>query len=177
MKRAMASAAAVLLIAGCGGSAPPPSPTRAAKATTADGDGCPVTPRQRVNQQLGHAQGDGRVRYIGLPRGPVTRIALPFTPDSGFRHSAWGGQKVLWVFRDIEGVIEIRGRRLDAPGEVRFGRDRHPSDVLRLGWIGRDRRWASASAMTRVKGPGCYAYDISAPGVHETIVFRAAISG
>jgi hypothetical protein len=172
-RRVATVAAAALLIGGCGGSSPAPSPTRAAKTTTTHG--CPITPRQFVNGRLGSAQGDGRVRYIGLPRGRVTRIAPPYTPDSGFRHSAWGGQKVMFVFRHIEGVIEIRGHRLDGPGDVRFGHDRDPADVWRLGWINRSSRWGDGVGMVRLKGPGCYAYDITAPGVHETIVFRAAV--
>jgi hypothetical protein len=136
-----------------------------------------VTPRHFINEQYGYAAGNGKVAYIGLPRGRVTRIAAPYTPDSGFRHSAWGGQKAMWIFHDIEGVIEIRGHRLDAPGELRFGHDKVPADVWRLGWIDRTSRWGAGVGMVRLKGPGCYAYEITAPGVHETIVFRAAIWG
>jgi hypothetical protein len=47
--------------------------------------------------------------------------------------------------------------------------------VLRLGWLDGSSEWLSGSGMVRLKGPGCYAYDITAPGLHETIVFRAAI--
>jgi hypothetical protein len=167
-------AVTVLLIAGCGGSTPAASPTRAANATT---NGCPITHRHFVNDQYGYAAGDGKVAYIGLPRGPVTRIAPPHAPDSGFRHSAWGGQKAMFVFHDIEGVVEVRGHRLDAPGEVRFGHDRVPADVWRFGWLDGGGRWDAGTFMVRLQEAGCYAFDITAPGVHERIVFRAAIWG
>jgi hypothetical protein len=180
MNRALVSVAAAVLIGGCGGSSPAPAPTREAKATTTParlkpGKRCPITRRHFINQQFGYAAGDGKVAYIGLPRGPVTRIAPPYARDSGFRHSAWGGQKALWLLRDIEGVVEIRGHRLDAPGDVRFGQDEEPAEVLRLGWLDGSSAWQSGTGMVRLQGPGCYAYDISAPGVHETIVFRAVI--
>ena len=81
----------------------------------------------------------------------------------------------MWVFRGIEGVIEIRGHRLDAPGDVRFGHDDDPADVLRLGWMDGSSEWQDGIGMLRLKGPGCYAFDITAHGVHETIVFRAAV--
>jgi hypothetical protein len=167
-----------LLIGGCGEASAPPTPTRAAKATTTQlkpGQRCPVTPLQFVARGLGYAQGDGRVRYIGLPRGRATRITAPYTPDSGVRHSAWGAQKVMFVFRDIDGVIEVRGRRLDAPGDVRFSHGDVPADVWRMGWLDGSHTWQNGVVLVRLKGAGCYALDISAPGVRETIVFRAVI--
>jgi hypothetical protein len=75
--------------------------------------------------------------------------------------------------------VLIRGRQLGGPGAVGFGEGHVPYDELQLlapaqGAAiprGSGREWPT---FTRVKGPGCYAYQIDGTSFTEVIVFRAA---
>jgi hypothetical protein len=68
---------------------------------------------------------------------------------------------------------------LGGPGAVGFGEGHVPYDELQLlapaqGAAiprGSGREWPT---FTRVKGPGCYAYQIDGTSFTEVIVFRAA---
>lgn len=130
---------------------------------------CPVTPRHHVSPQFSVAAGSGPAFAAGLSRGSVLRIA----PPSQFNSRHWGGNKILWVRRPGgKGTLVVRGRRLDAPGKVRFNRGDVPPDHLDLAEP--DSGWGGYPSYTRVREPGCYEWEITGPGVHEVIVFRAA---
>lgn len=97
----------------------------------------------------------------------------PRTPVDG---TEWGFSKVLWVSSpDYDGPALIRGYQIDGTNELRFERGADPPAELRLpeeggsapaGW----RNWPSH---TRVRAPGCYAYQIDGLDFTEVIVFQA----
>ncbi len=91
-----------------------------------------------------------------------------------FVGSAWQGTRVTWVASGYQGPILIRGRELEGPHAVGFGEGHVPYDELQLdgGSYGSPPgQWLS---FTRVRGPGCYAYQIDGTSFSEVVVFRAS---
>ena len=90
----------------------------------------------------------------------------------------WTGQKVLWVASPkYRGPIFIRGHQLRGRWWLGFdGWNGRPYAEMRL-----DRPTANAGAewrefpsYTRVRAPGCYAYQIDGTTFSRIVVFRAA---
>jgi hypothetical protein len=112
--------------------------------------------------------------------GPVTPLQLGSGLGvSSFGGSAWLAARVTWaVSGAYTGPLLIRGGQLGDGGAVGFGEGRTPYDELQLLAAGRQapavasggRAWLS---FTRVRGPGCYAYQVDGIGFSEEIVFRA----
>ena len=118
----------------------------------------------------GPAWGPGPAYPVGLASGPALRYLDPLPRSSEFFGSAWFGNKVLW-FIDREtyrGPVLVRGRQLDGPNLLRFERGRIPPRELRLSATTREN-----PSYTRVRAPGCYAYQVDGLGFGYTIVFRA----
>jgi hypothetical protein len=97
---------------------------------------------------------------------------------SAFLGSAWKAARVQWVATgSYRGPVLIRGRRVDGSGAVGFGEGRTPDDELQLLAAGQHaprvpgggRSWLS---FTRVRAPGCYAYQIDGASFSEVIAFR-----
>ena len=121
--------------------------------------------------------GSGPVYPVGLASGTLT-----LAPAVNFGSKLWGGQKVLWfVLPSYSGPVLIRGGRLDPPGgDVRFERGNVPPKQLLLeratavpGGVSPPAGARYMPSYTRLKGPGCYAYQIDGATFSETIVFRA----
>lgn len=121
--------------------------------------------------------GPGPAFPVGLARG-VLRIA----PASAFHSRLWGGQKVLWfVLPSYTGPVLIRGARLDGKSLVRFEDGATPAKELLLsgsqtvipGGVVPPRDARYRPSLTRVQGPGCYAYQVDGTTFSTTIVFRA----
>jgi hypothetical protein len=128
----------------------------------AAGSACPVSQAHGVGPGLGA----GPAFPVGMASGTLT-----IAPAVNFGSRAWSGPKVLWlVLPSYTGPILIRGRRLDAKGDVRFDRgDVPPKELLIPASIGaRDR-----PSYTRVEGPGCYAYQVDGTSFSTIVVFRA----
>jgi hypothetical protein len=135
----------------------------------APGAPCPIShadatvdfARFGVARGLGH----GPAYPIGMPRGVL--VVVPASgADAG---SDWAGQKVLWFVRPrYGGRVLVRGRRLDGPGLVRFGRGSVPATELLIPAGTMER-----PSFTRVRASGCYAYQIDGTSFSRTIVFRA----
>ena len=115
------------------------------------------------------------------PVSPVFADILPLARTS-FAGSRWTGAKVLWVAAaTYAGPVLIRGRQLDGPRAVGFGRGAVPlreMQLLRPGARSADeptgyREWPS---YPRVPGPGCYGYQVDGTSFSTTIVFRASPS-
>jgi hypothetical protein len=98
----------------------------------------------------------------------------------------WGGQRVLWfVAPAYEGPVLIRGRRLDGRDPVRFERGDNPPAELRIG-AHESGRWPIGTttdagqryrrSYTRIRAPGCYAYQVDGTSFSYTIVFRAILT-
>jgi len=136
-------------------------------AHLAPGSACPVS---HVDRSVDFA-GYGVAAGIGSgPAYPIlSRAVLYLAPAANFNSRQWGGAKVLWfVVSRYDGPVLIRGRRLDGAGLVRFGRGALPSVELRMP-VGVKQR----PSFTRLRAPGCYAYQIDGTTFSRTIVFRA----
>jgi hypothetical protein len=121
----------------------------------------------------------------GLGKGPAYPIGLvggelQLAPAANFDSANWAGQKVLWfVLPSYRGPVLIRGARVDGPGRVRFERGDVPPLSLRItrsmtepgAPVSKDAR--NMPSYTRVRGPGCYAYQIDGTSFSRVVVFRA----
>jgi hypothetical protein len=130
----------------------------------------------------GSAWGPGPAYPWGLTHEggrPLLRFDYPPRPESGWAESGWGGTKVLWVIASsYHGPVLVRGRQLDGSDEVRFQNGRpgftretalRPPAELRL--TGPETR--ANPATTRVRAPGCYAYQVDGRRFSYLIVFEA----
>jgi hypothetical protein len=159
--------------------APPAPPASVWKAlhrplqlpTVAAGEPCPVS---ALDQSFDFGRygvvrgiGPGPAWPIGFDQpGSVLRFTYPPPPTSAFYGSEWSGNKVLWFTSpDAVGPFLIRGGRLDAPGELRFDEGTVPPTEMRL--------LAGRPSYTRVRAPGCYAYQVDGPQFSYPVVFRA----
>jgi hypothetical protein len=133
---------------------------------------CPVTPVRPTSRE--RAQGRGPVYPIG--GFPALPFVYPPDPDQLFFGSAWSGQKVLWrASTGNLGRVLIRGRQLDGAHQLRFGHALAPARELRLEQEGSrpPSGWWSWPTTTRVRAPGCYAWQVDGAGFSRVIVFRA----
>jgi hypothetical protein len=110
----------------------------------------------------------------------VRVLGSPSVTLSPFIGSAWKAARVTWVAAtSYPGPVLIRGRRLGGSDAVGFGEGRTPYDELQLlatgsgapAVPGEGRAWLS---FTRVRGPGCYAYQVDGASFSSVIVFRAS---
>ncbi len=140
----------------------------------APGQACPVGGAKVVSPAYAPALGDGPVYAV------VGAGILEFGYDGGFAGSEWGGAKVLWVSdATYRGPALVRGHQLDGPNEVRFQSGANPMAKLQLSqdaWASSPQEqpgWREWPSYTRLRAPGCYAYQVDGPGLSEVIVFRA----
>jgi hypothetical protein len=194
--RASAASLAIVLVAGCVGDSPAPTPTGAPNSTPAatahpseiarslrrpwqqpalkPGAPCPATTDvTRPDPALGPLFGDGPARPGLGPNAVLEYIA----PDgrSDWSDRTWGGQKLLWaVDPAAAGPVLVRGRRLDGPGAVAF-EDPVIAELL----IEADDReglgggWRDYPSYTRLRVPGCYAFQVDSASGTWSIVFTA----
>lgn len=137
------------------------------------GEACPLAQATGDLAQLGFvgtAWGSGPAYPVLAPDQPLLPYLDPVPRSSLFFGSAWFGQKTLWVIdrRSYRGPILVRGRQLDGPELLRFDRGRTPARELRIGAVEGQR-----GSFTRIRGPGCYAYQVDGLGFSYTIVFAA----
>ncbi|HET7037526.1 MAG TPA: hypothetical protein VFI42_17710 [Thermomicrobiaceae bacterium] len=90
----------------------------------------------------------------------------------------WYYIKVLWVASpDYQGPVLIRGHQIGGPNEMRFESGDDPPNELTFGAGGGGstpshfRNWPS---YTRLRAPGCYAYQVDGTDFSDVIVFKAA---
>ena len=146
----------------------------------APGTRCPVS---RIDRRIQFARRFG-VGTPGLGRGPAYPIGLPagnlrLAPAKNFGSRSWAGQKVLWlVLPSYRGPVLIRGARIDGRGLVRFQQGNVPPKQV---WIAvggtqaapgfsfpKGTRYLPSS--TRVREPGCYAYQIDGTTFSRVVV-------
>jgi hypothetical protein len=142
----------------------------------ASGSPCPVTPRRRVSRNFGLAQGAGPVYPIGGL--PALRFIYPVQPSQVYFPSEWSGNKVLWVARRYRSPVLIRGRQLDGPNELRFGLAHNPTREMRWTSVGGSSPggWQNRPSTTRLRAPGCYAWQVDGTTFSRVIVFRALLA-
>jgi hypothetical protein len=132
-----------------------------------------------------------------LKRGPVypvleesaPRIAALFNQPKIGQSKAVG---TIWLSRPTyDGPVLIRGGRLDRPGELGFGSRAEPRIELRLpagdwplGGVGASARrqamregWRATSVPTRIRAPGCYAFQVDGVGFSYVLAFGAQAYG
>jgi hypothetical protein len=125
--------------------------------------------------------GHGPAYPIGFAQpGSVLRYTYPPEPNQGWYGSRWSGQKVLWfVGPAYHGPVLIRGKQLDGPELLRFEVGDVPPTEMRIpvatsggnlpgGW--RDR-----PSYTRLRAPGCYAYQVDGTFFSYAVVFRTEV--
>jgi hypothetical protein len=92
---------------------------------------------------------------------------------------------VLWFIAPrYRGPVLIRGRRLDQPGRIRFDRGKVPPTEMRIskndrggyppGYKHVGQRYRPS--YTRLRAPGCYAYQIDGTTFSRVIVFQVELS-
>jgi hypothetical protein len=133
------------------------------------GNRCPVTRSHQVQPAFAEVLGDGP--------------AYPTDSAASWRHDyriegGWYYAKVLWVASlDHPGPFLVRGRQLDGRRELRFGEGPQPDPELLLpaGGTARsdDSDWFNWPSYTRLRGGGCYAYQVDAASGSQVIVFQA----
>jgi hypothetical protein len=145
------------------------------------GESCPVSRLRTVSPDFGPGLGDGPVYPVGFTERSVLLFEYPPHKRSVFAGSKWSGQKVLWISDPkYEGPILIRGRQLDGRNEVRFGHggDLKPRPELAFESgeaVGVAGDWWDFPSYTRLRAPGCYAYQVDGDGFSDVIVFRAVV--
>jgi hypothetical protein len=140
----------------------------------ASGSPCPTTPGRSLDPALVEVVGDGPV-YVALG----LEDTLYFAPAKNFGSQEWAGQKTIWAIQPgYAGPVLVRGRQLDGPNELRFGGGDVPSAELLFRAPGEARPdppngWTYEIDNTRVRAPGCYAYQLDGETFSEVVIFRA----
>jgi hypothetical protein len=110
--------------------------------------------------------------------GPVRPVGTTPLTAQPFIGSSWLAGRVTWsAAAGYQGPVLIRGRELGGSGAVGFGEGRTPYDELQLLESGQGapsvpgggRAWLS---FTRVRSPGCYAYQVDGTSFSSVIAFR-----
>jgi hypothetical protein len=122
--------------------------------------------------------------YAALLAGPPRIVLLSGVPAIG--GSSWRPVRTLWISRpSYGGPVLARGGRLDRPGGLGFGSRARPRRELRLpagSWpqsrTPPRRRgepppqgWRVAAVPTRIRAPGCYAFQVDGLGFSYVLAF------
>ena len=138
----------------------------------APGAPCPVTTLTgRVDGHPGLGPGPA------YPFGTYTVLRMPMPPPDGWGDE-WSGTKRVWlVDRRYTGRILVRGRQLDGPNEVRFVSGRPGFTPEKILNPVREHRfeWGDQPSLTRLRAPGCYAYQVDGRSFSYRIVFEARV--
>jgi len=131
--------------------------------------------------RVAHSISDAFGYSYALGAGPIYPLnyrahgVLPLT--DGTRQDGWYNHKTLWMVDSrYQGMFDIRRCRLDGNSAVAFTRDMAHLTTLHITMFELAREpggWYAFTSGTRVRGPGCYAYEVAGLHVHETLVFRA----
>jgi hypothetical protein len=137
--------------------------------TVAAGSPCPIVPGKTVSPDFGPALGDGPLYPAGFGTEGVAHL------QGANQEGGWYFIKVLWVADPAyKGPALVRGGRIDAPGEVRFEGGPDPARDLPLepgAALSGGGSWPNWPTYTRVRGPGCYTYQIDGTTFTRTVVF------
>jgi hypothetical protein len=130
----------------------------------APGGGCPESAGASI-AGVGPGQGSGPV-YVAQP----SPLAV-----TSFVGSTWLAARVTFVAApNYTGPVLIRGGQIGGAGAVGFGEGQVPVDELQLftsvTTSSGPREWPS---FTRLRSPGCYAYQADGTNFSEVIVFAA----
>jgi hypothetical protein len=142
--------------------------------TVEPGAPCPVsTIDPRVDWRSVNAFGDGIGRgpvYPGMGEEATIVLRPVGTP--------WLRTKVFWYVKpSYRGRVLIRGRRLDAPGSLRFGEQRLSHQLrIRSGqsvqWAGQPEGSRGLPSAVRALAGGCYGAQMDGTSFSRTVVFN-----
>jgi hypothetical protein len=140
--------------------------------TLAPGAPCPVSPAREVSPSYAVALGPGPAYPVAsAPRRAVLRpgrAAAAVAREQG----------ALGDCPSLSGPLLVRGHQLDGPWWLGFMNDQRPLAELPFPsakQVGIYRRqWRTTGSTTRVRAPGCYAYQIDGTTFSRVVVFRAA---
>jgi hypothetical protein len=144
---------------------------------------CPVSaPGRVVNPITSPVIGDGplyAVSVFSLARSGVLPFEYPPGRNSLFRGSSWGGQVLKWIGDPAyTGPALIRGRQLDGPHRLGFGRWKIPYSEMQLAPGKGDPHaggWRGWGGYARFRAAGCYGVQVDGTSFSEVIVFKAVI--
>ncbi len=86
---------------------------------------------------------------------------------------------MLWIGRpSYRGPVLIRGRQLDGSHRLRFENGLTPATEMRLRSVGRSSPgcWQNRPSYTRLRAPGCYAWQVDGTTFNRVIVFGAELA-
>ncbi|HEX9988817.1 MAG TPA: hypothetical protein VGE45_10130 [Chloroflexia bacterium] len=136
---------------------------------------CPAGTGKVVAPAFGAALGNGPVYPVGLGSGGTTAIG------GNLEEGGWIYVKVLWIsdLSRYNGPVLVRGGRIDSPGELRFGSGPNPSSELQLDpsqGTNSAPGWQDWPTYARLRGPGCYAFQVDGLTFTQVIPFQAVYS-
>jgi hypothetical protein len=138
----------------------------------AAGDPCPVTTE---TGRVGAWEGLGR--GPAYPIGTSSVINVLFPPPEGWGPE-WSGTKRVW-FLDTRYAARalVRGRQLDGPNELRFvyGYPGFTAEKI-LNPVRELRVEGDSPSLTRVRAPGCYAYQVDGRTFSYLVIFEARLA-
>jgi hypothetical protein len=139
-------------------------------------DPCSISPQQ-VAHNLSAGFGDGPAVGTGpiyALMGEMQEGVLKYSQSYSQAHykDGWAYLKVLWMAKpEVSGNILIRGRQIDGPNAIGFGMGDDPAYALQ--WeVASQSGWASLPSETRIRAPGCYAYQVDSQKGSEVIIFK-----
>lgn len=144
------------------------------------GAACPVSQQQvahnlSVEFGYGPAVGSGPIYAL---MGEMQDGALRYSQSYSQSHykGGWAYSKVLWMAKpEVHGTVVVRGQQIDGPIDganwIGFGMGDVPELVLQWEVASRNG-WASLPSETRIRAPGCYAYQVDSQRGSEVIVFQ-----
>lgn len=141
---------------------------------------CPVSTAHSLGAFVGPGLGSGPV-YPVIGDSGVLSFNYPASQTSQSLSAGgnWGGQKVLWVAAaSYRGPVLIRGRQLGGRNAIGFGLAAVPVADMQLlapgaSSPGEPPGWREWPSYTRLRGSGCYAYQVDGASFSTLIVFRA----
>lgn len=116
---------------------------------------------------------------VALGDGPVYLAGNGFTITGSRQSGGYWFAKALWIAEPEEpGPILVRGGRIDAPGDLRFGDGSEPVGELRLPIHsyehtgGQPSGWRIFNGYVRPHSPGCYAMQLDTFTGSRWLVFE-----
>jgi hypothetical protein len=136
----------------------------------AAGEPCPVTTQTgRTNSNTGLGPGPA------YPIGPANVITMPMPPPERYGPE-WSGRKRVWILDRRYAVRAlVRGYQLDGTNEVRFVRGPQWTDEKMLNPIRELPVEGDTPSLTRLRAPGCYAYQVDGRGFSYLVIFEARV--
>ncbi len=140
----------------------------------APGTACPRSAQRSVERVEGMAIGDGPVALQGLDADGVLHVAeVPLAGNDAVVPARWIATPAY------AGPLLIRGQRLDASGELRFGTGNAQAELAfpaASAVQGPDWRVWGGYRPFLVGAPGCYAVQVDGTDFSEVIVFEVTLT-